>query len=82
MPEQNGDGGELHVTPAHGSVFTFTVTFLIVDPPLPVHVKVYVDVTVGETDWLPEVSFDPDHATEAKQDVALVDDQASVDEPP
>ena len=33
-------------------------------------------------DWLPEVALLPDHAPEAVQEVALVDDQVSVEDPP
>ena len=33
-------------------------------------------------DWLPEVAKVPDHAPEATQEVASVDDQVSVEEPP
>ena len=32
--------------------------------------------------WLPEVAFAPNHAPEAEQLVALLDDQVSVVEPP
>ncbi len=33
-------------------------------------------------DWLPEIALLPDHAPEATQEVALVDDQVSVEDPP
>ena len=33
-------------------------------------------------DWLPAVALDPDQASEAVQDVAFVEIQVSVDEPP
>jgi hypothetical protein len=33
-------------------------------------------------DWLPEVALPPDHAPEAVQEVALLDDQVSVEDPP
>jgi hypothetical protein len=33
-------------------------------------------------DWLPEVALLPDHAPEAAQEVALVDDQVSVEDAP
>jgi hypothetical protein len=33
-------------------------------------------------DWLPEVARAPDHAPEAEQVVAFIDDQVSVDAPP
>jgi len=33
-------------------------------------------------DWLPEFAMAPDHAPEAAQEVALVEDQVSIDDPP
>ena len=33
-------------------------------------------------DWLPEVALLPDHAPEAVQEVALVDDHVRVEDPP
>jgi hypothetical protein len=33
-------------------------------------------------DWLPEVALEPDHAPEAVQEVALVEDQVTVEDPP
>jgi len=36
----------------------------------------------GPVDWLPEVALLPDHAPEAVQEVALVADQLSVEDPP
>jgi hypothetical protein len=33
-------------------------------------------------DWLPEVALLPDHAPEATQEVALLDDQVSVEDAP
>ena len=33
-------------------------------------------------DWLPEVALLPDHAPEAVQEAALLDDQVSVEDPP
>ena len=33
-------------------------------------------------DWLPEIALVPDHAPEARQEVALADDQVSVEDPP
>jgi hypothetical protein len=41
-----------------------------------------VEVEVGETDWLPEVVFDPLQAPDAVHEVALVEDQVRVDELP
>jgi hypothetical protein len=36
----------------------------------------------GPVDWLPDVALAPDHAPEAVQEVALVEDQVSVEDPP
>jgi hypothetical protein len=33
-------------------------------------------------DWLPEVALFPDHAPEAEQEVAFVEDQASIEDAP
>jgi len=33
-------------------------------------------------DWLPELALAPDHAPEATQEVAFVEDQLSIEEPP
>jgi len=33
-------------------------------------------------DWLPEIALAPDHAPEARQEVALAEDQVSVEAPP
>jgi hypothetical protein len=41
-----------------------------------------VEVVVGETTWLPDVALDPLQAFEAVQDVALVEVQDRVEEPP
>jgi hypothetical protein len=35
----------------------------------------------GPVDWLPEVAVAPDHAPEAEQEVASVEDQVSIEEP-
>jgi hypothetical protein len=52
-------------------------------PPGPVQLIVQVlEVVNAPLDWLPEVALAPDHAPDAVQPVALVDDQLSVDEPP
>ena len=42
----------------------------------------YVVFAVGFTDCVPEVAFVPDHPPLAVHDVAFVDDQVIVDEPP
>jgi hypothetical protein len=33
-------------------------------------------------DWVPETALAPDHAPDATQDVAFVDDQVNVEDPP
>ena len=58
------------------------VTELLVLPPAPVHVSVYVVFAVsGPTPWEPETGFVPDHPLEAEQEVAFVEDQLSVEVP-
>lgn len=42
----------------------------------------YVPAVAGETDWLPEVDWEPDHDPEAVQDVALVVLHAKVEDAP
>jgi hypothetical protein len=39
-------------------------------------------VVSAPVDWLPEIALLPDHAPEAAQEVTLVDDQVSVEDPP
>ena len=39
-------------------------------------------MTVGVTTWEPEVDFEPVQAPPAEHDVALVDDQVRVEDPP
>jgi hypothetical protein len=52
-------------------------------PPAPVQVREYVLVLVNAAvGWLPIVGLLPDHAPEAVQEFALVDDHAITDEPP
>jgi len=52
-------------------------------PPVPVQLSVNVLLLVKEpVDWVPESALAPDHAPDATHDVALVDDQVSVDEAP
>ena len=41
-----------------------------------------LEVINAPLDWLPEVALLPDHAPEAVQEVALVDDQVSVEDAP
>jgi len=59
---------------------TVTVVLLLVLPPEPVHVKVYVVLAVGETDCELESAFVPVNVPpEAVHDVAPVDDHVSVE---
>ncbi len=58
------------------------VTELLLLPPAPVHVSVYVIFALsGPTPWEPETGFVPDHPPEAEQEVAFVEDQLSVEVP-
>jgi hypothetical protein len=51
-------------------------------PPEPVQVREKVLLVVsGAVDWLPEVALAPDHAPEAEQEVASVEDQVSIEDP-
>jgi len=52
-------------------------------PPAPLQLSVKVLVMVSGPDVsLPEIALVPDHAAEARQEVALVEDQVSVEDPP
>ena len=58
---------------------TVTVTLRVIAPPAPVQLKSNVLVFASApVDALAIVAFVPDHAPEAVQDVALVEDQVSV----
>jgi hypothetical protein len=61
-----------------------TVADAMTVPPVPVHARVNVLVLVNTPlDWLPVgIALPPDHAPEARQEVASVDDQLSVEDPP
>jgi hypothetical protein len=65
-------------------VVTVTVAeALAIPPPDPVQARANMLVLVNEPlGWLPEVALFPDHAPEAEQEIASVDDQVSVEEPP
>ena len=65
-----------------GGGTTVTVVDFDALPPVPVHVRVYVEVEVGFTTCEPESALAPDHAPLAEQDVALADAQVSVLGPP
>jgi hypothetical protein len=62
---------------------TVTVADALPVPPGPVQERLNALVLVNApVDWLPEVTLALDHAPEAEQEVALVEDQVSVDDPP
>jgi hypothetical protein len=50
---------------------TVTLTDRLIDPPAPLHARVYVALEVGETFCEPDVDLEPDHAPDAEHDVAL-----------
>ena len=52
-------------------------------PPDPVQTRENVlELVSAPLDWLPEIALLPDHAPEATQELALVEDQVSVEAPP
>lgn len=60
-----------------------TVAVFVVDPPGPEQVKLkFVDAVIAPVFPLPDVALLPDHPPDAVQLVALLVDQASVDEFP
>ncbi len=62
---------------------TVTVADALAVPPDPMQARANVLVLVNApVDWLPEVALAPDQAPEAVQEVALVEDQVSIDDPP
>ena len=62
---------------------TVTVAVALAVPFDPVQARLYVVVLVSPpVDALPETALAPDHPPEAVHDVALVEDQVSVDPPP
>ena len=66
-----------------GVVVAATVAEVLALPPEPVHVREKMLLAVsGPTDWLPDVPMLPDQAPEATQELASVDDQVRVEEPP
>ena len=73
-PVEGGGGG--------GDAITVTVADWVADPPPPVQVRVYVEVTVGVADCVPETVFAPDHVPDAVQDVASVEVHESVEDWP
>jgi len=71
-----GEGG------GAGGGTTLTVADLEILPPVPMHKSEYVVVAVGETICEPEIFLVPVQPPEAVQELALVDDQLSVDDCP
>ena len=64
-------------------VDTATVVDAIAVPPAPVQARVNMLVTVNAPlDWLPEIALLPVQAAEARQEVASVEDQVRVEDPP
>ena len=62
---------------------TVTVADALEVPPEPMQARVNVLVTVNAPlDSLPETALLPDHAPEAVQELASVDDQVSIEESP
>ena len=62
---------------------TVTVADALAVPPSPVQSRANVLVLVNAPlGWLPEIVLRPDHAPEARQEVALAEDQVSVEDPP
>ena len=68
---------------ATGGVDTVTVAESLPLPPGPVQARLNVlEFVNGPVGWLPEVGLVPDQPTEAVQEVAFVEDQVSVEDPP
>jgi hypothetical protein len=66
-----------------GAGDTVTVADWLALPPVPVQVKVNVESAVSApVDCVPLVALAPDHAPLAVHEVALVEDQVSVEAPP
>ena len=62
---------------------TVTVADALAVPPDPVQARENVlEVINAPLDWLPEIALLPDHAPEARQELASVDDQLRVEELP
>ena len=56
-----------------------TVVLELLLLPAPVQIRVYVEVDVGDTTWVPEVALAPVQAPEALQAAALAEFQESVE---
>ena len=68
---------------APGGSNTETITDALAVPPEPVQARLnWVVLVSAAVDSLPEVALAPDQPPEAVQDVAFVEDQVSVDDPP
>lgn len=66
-----------------GEFDTVTSPEALALPPDPVQVREKILLAVSvPVDWVPEVALAPDHAPEALQEVALVEDQVSVEDCP
>jgi hypothetical protein len=66
-----------------GVLVTATDTDALAVPPVPVQARVNVlELANAPLDWLPEFGLLPDHVPEAAQEVASVDDQVRVEDPP
>ena len=61
---------------------TVTVALCVAVPPVPVQTRVYVMVTVGETDCVPDIAFVPVHPADAVQEVAFVELHVKVEAEP
>src|SRR5262245_44175726 len=59
---------------------TFTVADALAEPPLPVHVSVYVVVVVGDTVCVPLVALLPLHPPDAVHDVTFEENQERVED--
>src|SRR6185436_989110 len=69
--------------PVGGGAVTVIVVDAVAVPFDPVQARLYVVLLVSPlTDWLPETALAPDQPPDAEQEVALLDDQTSVDPPP
>ena len=82
-PEAMFAGDALSATVGAVAAVTVTVVDRFAVPPAPTQVSAYVAFAVsGPVDCVPDVALLPDHEPLALQDVTLVLDQVSVDEPP
>gem|GEM_PF-1742356 len=82
-PGRTSVGFALNASDGAGTEATSTVIDRVAVPPAPVHDSVYVLVAVSAPVVCePAVALVPDHAPEAEQALASVDDQTSVAEPP